>query len=962
MDCPHCKASNPFGAANCLRCRAPLVVSAPTVVAEMTPPLQDSAVTIVDGAQVRPQTPSDVTLDAVSSPAMDIPTAWSVPPTVQSLAEAQASVAPLKPGSLLGNRYEIVDILGEGGMGAVYKARDRELDRQVALKVIRPELAGRPEILQRFKQELILARKITHRNVIRIYDLGEASGIKFITMEFIEGRDLKSLLAQDHKLSPEKAVDIIQQVCLALEAAHAEGVVHRDLKPQNIMVDQQGRVSVMDFGIARSLEFGGMTQTGALVGTPEYMSPEQVRGEHADARSDIFTLGVIFQELLTGALPYQAETAMASMFKRTRERAVSVHQLSPDVPQFLSDIVAKCLEIEPRDRFQTAREVYNALDAWKGGVASTVGNRTLRRVRQALRNRAAIGIVVTLLLLLVFPTVRYFVFRGKGGKAIFSIAGVPPLSEGKFVAALPFRVLGQTQSLEDVAEGLHEAISAKLFQLGDVRLASDVAVAKVSDKDPVEKTAHGLGANLIISGTIQGNTDNLAIIVNLLDVADGKRLWSDTISGNAQDLLTLEDKVCNGLVSALSLKPEDEEHARNIGHPTENIEAYDLYLKGRSLMRGVQNPKNIQAAISLFNQAVKKDSEFALAYAGLADASLSMYDATKDSLWSQKALGAAEQAEHLDDKLPEVHFSLGDIYRTTGQSAQAIVELKRALDLAPNSDEGYRRLGGAYLSAGQGDKAIQALQKAIEINPYYWSNYNSLGSIYIELGDYAKALDAFQHVKELEPDNIWGYQNIAAVYFDQGKFEEAIPYFKKTLEIQPDGANYSNLATAYYFQKRYKESIPSFEKAVEMAPADEVFRGNLADAYRATGDKERAIATYDKAIVLAYKELQVNPRKASTMGHIGVYYARKGNSAQGVDFARRARRIDPADVDLMYDAAVVFALANDPKDALTELRDAFQSGYSTQQARNDPDFQSLQNNPDFQKLLTAFDNKKSSSR
>ena len=242
------------------------------------------------------------------------------------------SLAAVKPGVLLGNRYEIVAILGQGGMGAVYKARDRELDRMVALKVIRPELAGDSDILQRFKQELILARKITHRNVIRIFDLGDADGIKFITMEFIEGRDLKSLLVEKGKLPPEQAVEIVQQVCLALEAAHSEGVVHRDLKPQNIMLDKDSRASVMDFGIARSLDLGGMTQTGALMGTPEYMSPEQVRGEHVDARSDLFTLGIILQEILTGKLPFQAETAMASMYKRTMERAVSVHNLDTSVP------------------------------------------------------------------------------------------------------------------------------------------------------------------------------------------------------------------------------------------------------------------------------------------------------------------------------------------------------------------------------------------------------------------------------------------------------------------------------------------------------------------------------------------------------------------------------------------------------------------------------------------------------
>jgi serine/threonine protein kinase len=337
----------------------------------MTPPVGSKSTgdsTLIGSAEFRRYQVLE-SMAANSPPSMEIPKDWSIPPASQSLEEARNSLASFKPGFLLGNRYEIIQILGQGGMGAVYKARDRELDRTVALKVIRPELAGQPDILQRFKQELILARKITHRNVIRIFDLGDAAGTKFITMEFIEGRDLKGVLSKEGKLTPERAVQIMQQVLLALDAAHTEGVVHRDLKPQNIMIGKDDRASVMDFGIARSLEFGGMTQTGAMIGTPEYMSPEQVRGEPADARSDIFTLGIIFQELLTGILPYQAETAMASMFKRTMERAVPVQQMNPNVPQYLSDIVAKCLEIQPQDRYQTVREIYDALEAWKSGAA-----------------------------------------------------------------------------------------------------------------------------------------------------------------------------------------------------------------------------------------------------------------------------------------------------------------------------------------------------------------------------------------------------------------------------------------------------------------------------------------------------------------------------------------------------------------------------------------------------------------
>ena len=275
VECPICHASNPPGSQTCFRCSTPFAVGPADTPTTLDSSYDPEATVAVGGGA----------------------TGWSVPIRKSGALDPSA---PLEPGTVLGERYEILKRLGEGGMGAVYKARDRELDLFVALKVIRPELASHPDILRRFKQELILARQVTHKNVIRIFELGMADGRKFITMDYIDGRDLKSILVERGKLPPDEAVRIIRQVCRGLEAAHAEGVVHRDLKPQNIMVDANGRVWVMDFGLARSMDLVGITRTGALMGTPDYMSPEQARAEKVDARSDLFSLGIIFYEILTG--------------------------------------------------------------------------------------------------------------------------------------------------------------------------------------------------------------------------------------------------------------------------------------------------------------------------------------------------------------------------------------------------------------------------------------------------------------------------------------------------------------------------------------------------------------------------------------------------------------------------------------------------------------------------------------
>jgi eukaryotic-like serine/threonine-protein kinase len=338
MQCPSCKHQNSASALRCANCNAQLNEDETVAI----PPGELGQATITQ-------------LTAAGTP---------------HSGGAASGKDSLELGTQLGGRYEILKMLGEGGMGAVYKARDLEVDRVVALKVIRPEYANRPEILARFKQELVLAREITHRNVIRIFDLGQASGIRFITMEYVDGQDLYSLLRSGEPLSLERKVAIAREVCKAIEAAHEQGVVHRDLKPQNIMVDASGRVLVMDFGIARSMEDTGLTHTGALIGTPAFMSPEQAKGEKLDTRSDLFSFGVIFYEMLTGKAPYVAETAVGLLLKRVQERPVAPVELDQQVPQALSDIVLKCLVVDRDQRYQTAGEIVRDLEGWLGDPAT----------------------------------------------------------------------------------------------------------------------------------------------------------------------------------------------------------------------------------------------------------------------------------------------------------------------------------------------------------------------------------------------------------------------------------------------------------------------------------------------------------------------------------------------------------------------------------------------------------------
>ena len=859
----------------------------------------------------------------------------------------------MEQGEELGPRFVIQSLLGEGGMGRVYKAYDRELDRYIALKVLQPELAGDPQIIQRFKHELLLASRISHRNILRIHDLSEADGVKFITMAFVDGQDLHNILKKERPLPLDRSLKFARQLCEALDAAHAEGVVHRDFKPHNVLVGKEDQVYVSDFGLATSFETAkmGMTRSGAFVSTPRYMSPEQVEGGKVDQRSDLYSLGLVIYEMVTGDVPFSGESTWQVMYQRVKEKPKDPKLIKPDLPDWVARVVMHCLERDPALRYQTAREILADIDANRSpsvphGVRISIPPGSARWLIAG-----GAGLVLGAAIFLAIPATRHLIFKGGYGAATRN--GLPPLSEGKFVAVLPFRVLGTENSLNYVADGLGEALSAKLFQLADVRIASASAAAKANDqKTPLPQIAKDLGVNYIVHGLVQGAGDKLRIVVNLENMAEDRLQWSQEFSGVSGDLLTLEDQIYAKLVDVLQSKPVSG--GAGAAHPTENVAAYDLYLRGRNALRGQQDPKNVQAAINFFDDAIKKDSGFALAYTGMADASLFMYREKKDRFWSEKAIASAKQAERLNDKLPEVHFSLGTAYAATGQTAQAISELKRALELSPNSDEAYRRLGNAYVDTGQKDESIQALQKAVEINPYYWVNQSALGAAYFGFGDYDRALKQFQTVTQLEPQNAAGYDNIGSVYSRMGRYEESVPAYQKALQIQPYAATYSNLGTSFFYLKRYAEAVQMFQKAVEMSSGDETIVGNLADAYRWAGDKNKANTSYEQAIGLAYKELQVNPRDANALGHMALYHAKKGDTAQAKDFIKRARAIDSSDVYLIYTSAVVDTVANDPKSAVDALRAALQKGFATADIEAEPEFTPLHDRPEYQAMLKEF--------
>ncbi len=943
MICPRCGTQNSDAAGKCARCGISLALGgdSETFAGIVPAPIPSGGAAAAPAPALIPPTPSMADM-ATAGP-------WAV-----------MGPGPAGDEVNFGPRYKIQRMLGEGGMGAVYKAHDMELDRDVALKLIRPGLAMDANVSARFKQELLLASKVSHKNILRIHDLGDANGVKFISMAYVEGQDLHQLLADNGKLPVDRAVKLAKQMCSALEAAHAEGVVHRDFKPQNILLDKNEQVYVTDFGLAKSLEAdAGLSRSGEFLGTPRYMAPEQVEGRGIDHRVDIYALGLILYEMLTGDVPFHADSTIQLMYKRVNETPKSPKTLNPELPDWINRVVMKCLERYPDNRYQNATDLLADLQHQLAPAKTKSGAIAIdiRRVESEMP-AANLGLLIAVAIVLIVgavslavPSVRHRIFGSKGPGAAEVVAT-------KHIAVLPLRIIGDAAAIGYIGDGITDALTAKLFQLKDVQVAPPSAVAKIKPDTPIAEAAKALGATLIISGNIQGEGDKIRMVLNLDDAASGKRLSSQEFSGMKQDLLTLEDNAYSKVVTALSVKTTTEELARTAAHPTENVDAYDLYLKGRNAMHGEVDAEAVTAAVKFYEQAIQRDPAFALAYTGISDASMRMYTNTKDAVWAQKALGAAQQAQNLADNLPEVHFALGSVYTATGKSAEAISELNRALQLAPNSDEGYRRLGDAYRAAGKQDDAVKAYRKATEINPYYWYNYNALGGAYLRFGRNDDALAAYRKVTELAPNNGLGFLNIGNVYYKQSKWDDAIQSYNKSIAVSPTFQAYNNVGTIYFYLKNYPEAVQAYEKAVEIAPNQQEAVGNLADSYRWSGQKEKADKTYDRAIALAVKTLQTDPRNAQVMSSLASYYAKKGDSKTARNYMHRARAIAPNEVNFIYMEALVESMSGNTSAALSGFKTAFDRGYPVREVANDPDLTGLRSNPEFQKLIEQYNSKK----
>jgi tetratricopeptide (TPR) repeat protein/TolB-like protein len=862
MNCPACGRDNLPGASRCAKCGKPLPERA----------------------------------DPATPPPPDLGAAGATSVIGGPLAGTAGSFAPgarLEPGTFIGQRYQIEAMLGEGGMGMVYRAHDRELNRKVALKVIRPELASHPEILERFKREILLASKVTHRNVVRLHDLGEAGDLRFLSMSYIEGENLKALLEREGPLSPERGVPIVRGIAEALQAAHEAGVVHRDLKPHNVLLDRDGQPYVGDFGISRSMTGDGtMTETGAILGTVDYMSPEQARGDIPDQRSDIYSLGVMMFEMFTGTLPFRAANPLSVMVKRVHEDVPSPTQVRPGLPAWLNAIMLRALARDPKVRYQTMTELIRDLDR----------QRATRARRRLLGKRTGMAAAAVLCAgLLAWGATSFLSHRA---------AAIPAVKTT--LALLPVRNETADTRYDWVPAGATSVLRSGLVQARALRLTDDDRTREILDilKPSPGEEARPATAQRI--GRLAG-VDNV-LAASLLRVGTGLRLQASLVSARegsqapARPLLVDGDgdAALPGMLDALAGKVREalgvarawgEAGPRSGELSTRSVEALSAY--GQAIAR--EKSGDLIHAAEGFKQATAADPSFALGWALLAQ--------TQDRLGRQDdAKSSGDQAiAHLEKASPWEAARVRAIVATVkGDPAAAAKELQSLVAEAPNDPQSLLDLARAQEDAGDLAGARVSLQRTVALDPRHAAAQFAFGKVQARLGDLGAAGDAFKTALALyeelgsrqgSADVHNGLGNIAMA---MGQNEEAEAHYRKSLDTRraigdTRGVTVSlaNLATILWRTGRIDEALRMQQESVDTAKSlgdpGRIALGyqQLGDLQAAAGRTEAALGSYQSSLKIL-RESGDDTSLAKVLTSIGFLDGTMGKYVEAFFFMKEA--------------------------------------------------------------------------
>jgi serine/threonine protein kinase/Tfp pilus assembly protein PilF len=736
---------------------------------------------------------------------IDIPEPFTTTVTKNNLREQTLDFVP---GEFFGERYQIIEEIGRGGMGRVYKAIDKELNRIVVLKMIRPERSSDPGMVKRFKKEINLASQITHENVCRIYDLGEIDGIKYISMQFIDGENLKDFIQTSKRLSIETTIDITRQICQALIAAHKKGVIHRDLKPKNIMLDKKGTAFVMDFGIAKSIDSEDTIRPGAIVGTPYYMSPEQAVGERIDHRSDIYSLGAIMYEMLAGKPPFKADTIAGLIHKHVNETPKPISQLNPQTPVELEKITMKCLEKKPDKRYQGADDIIAALN--KAEAEAIISARPARIHLKKIAPLAAIVLAILAFIISYLIIVEKGSVQTANSKKIHSIA------------VMPFKDLSPQKNQEHFCEGMTDDVITKIrIMIPDLKVFP--MSSGMGSKD-IKRIGQEFGVDSLLQPSIQKEKNRIRVNAQLICVEDGFLLWSATYDRKLEGTFKVQDEISRAIAQALKVELVSDSLDLIKSREPKNVEAYDYYRKGMNFLDKKYDlyyrEEDFKTAVNMFKRAIEIEPDYALAYWGLG----STYESHYVKIRNKEDLN------------------------------QALKYLEMSYELDPNLAEANLAMGWAYFYKVNNDKAYKYFKRALEINPNSATVNLYAGSFFRSIGLYRRAIKCFSKSIERDPLDIMTYMLITDCSICTGEFEKAAFYVKKGLELEPNNVPLRIYHAQYFlWLKKYKEAEKVLNKVEKIEPENPSIKRYQALLLAAKGKKMEALALINDTAPYRYE-------------------------------------------------------------------------------------------------------------
>jgi len=859
------------------------------------------------------------------------------------------------------SRYRLVKELGKGGMGVVFQAEDTRLNRPVALKFL-PGTGWTEQDRQRFLNEARAAAQVRHQNICPIYDIEEADGQIFISMAALDGETLHRHLAAG-ALPPAAAADIAAQIAEGLAKAHETGIIHRDIKSSNIMVGSSGHVSIMDFGLALREGDSRLTEAGNTVGTPAYMAPEQARGLPVDARSDIWSLGVLLFEMLTGTLPFRRQHTAAILHGILYDPVVW-----PDLPAVADDlrrIVERALEKDPDRRYQSATEMAADLRCRTGTQQRTAlepselrsysrsessdvtrtmaipkATDRLPRTRRALLGTAAIALLVI----------------GGGIAARWRPWSAPaaPAETERQVAVLPFTVIGTDENARIVADGLVEIVTAALTDAerfhGRITAvpSSEIRARSINSAADARRI---YGVDLAITGSVQlGAGGRLQFMLALVDTAKLRQLAVRAFEYDPQNPLAARDRAVQQLASLLNFTVTPAVQDAVATGDSTAPGAYGAYVSGRGLLVRYDQPGNIDRAIASFSEAARLDPKFALAYAGLAEAYWRRTRQNGDHAMADKALSNARRAVELDGRLAPARAILGQVYGTVGMEHEAVVELQQAMQLAPGDAQAPRELARVYANLGRFGEAEDLYRKATQSRPSDWYGHLLLGGFLLQQERYSEAEQSIRKARDLTPDNDIPYRYLGSLYTNQGRYGEAVAALEKAIALNHAVVNYQILGGAYIYQHRYSDAVHVLEEAVAIDATRVSLWGNLGIAYKWNpGTSKKSEAALRRGMGIATKFLETSPNDYNIRAELAEFRARLGDAKGAVEEIDRIPEASRR--GLANRLVLAYELSHRRSEAIDLIRDHLANPATVNMLRDDPDLAALWADPDLQKAI-----------